>query len=263
MPNLVEAIKKVKGTPKGFKAIPPVENYTPSNYMEPEATFSSLMRETEPVQNPTLMEKLAGFLKSPLDLKGVVQDYAGKLSNPDPSLADAASLFTQYAVPAGAVGAGAIALSDTSRVGGLGTVGGALAKGFQEAKAAGKAMGGKFHIPDESALLKGIPRILQEKRLSEVLEHPELYAQYPELKDVAVQGMLPTLNNAHKGGEFALADGRPIIRVKGGRPVEDQTSTLLHEIQHAIQNKEGWPLSEAEAHGVQKTFAERMQRMKS
>ena len=79
-------------------------------------------------------ESFPGFqdwMTEPMNLSGQVQSYYDKLSE-KPSLGGAASMFSQYTLPGGAVGAGAIALSDTSKAGGLGTVGGSLAKGFEK-----------------------------------------------------------------------------------------------------------------------------------
>lgn len=241
-------------------SIPPLKNYTPTNHSEPTATMSGLMQSIDPKPDGGLVGDLKAMFPAP-NLSGMVKDYYAKLSNPDPSLGDAASLFSQYAIPGGAAGAAAIALSDTSRAGGLGTVGGALARGFNEAK----SVGGKFQIADDLAKLKGLPRgFLEGKPLSEVLDHPELYAQYPELKDLTVQRMMPNLNNLEKGGEFVGGE-KPIVRVKTGRGPQAETSSLLHEIQHVIQDKEGWPISEVMPTAVQRAweFKKKMQEMKS
>ena len=127
----------------------------------------------------------------------------------------------------------------------LGTVGGSLAKGFDEAKQIGKTWMGlegvpKFEISDEAAKLGELPGFFQTKKLSEVMEHPELFNQYPELSDMQVQKMLPMTANVGKRGEFLMQEGKPVARVAGDLPTEDAKSTLLHEIQHAIQEREGF-----------------------
>lgn len=69
--------------------------------------------------------------------------------------------------------------------------------------------------------------------LEDVLEHPLLFAAYPEAKDIMVR-VNPKM---HRGGSFSVMDtGEKVITV--GRA--EQLSTLLHEIQHWIQNKEGF-----------------------
>lgn len=68
--------------------------------------------------------------------------------------------------------------------------------------------------------------------LDEVLDHPALFEQYPELKNIKVsfhKGELQA-NGSFSNGEIALKIGDP----------KEMKSTLLHEVQHAIQTKEGW-----------------------
>lgn len=69
--------------------------------------------------------------------------------------------------------------------------------------------------------------------LGKVLEHPALFAAYPSLSDVMVQ-VDPSLG---VGGSFVIMDnGERVIRIGKGR----QLSSLLHEIQHGIQDVEGF-----------------------
>lgn len=184
---------------------------------------------------------------------------------PGQALADLASyerenpLGSAIGMATGGVGAAPVmagaALAGDMAGARLGTIGGALAKGFDEAKQAGrvfKDLGGaqRFEIADDAARLIGdLPRgPLARKPLKEILSHPELFAQYPELADMNVQELIPMLSNMDKAGEFT----GNAIRVKGrDRLPEDVKSTLLHEIQHAIQQKEQLPLSEIEAYAVQ------------
>jgi hypothetical protein len=75
--------------------------------------------------------------------------------------------------------------------------------------------------------------------LSDVLDHPELYKAYPWLREtpLTVRDDLPAgvragtdLNSGHlivSGSRFADGQG-PLLE------------SLLHEVQHAIQNREGW-----------------------
>lgn len=73
-------------------------------------------------------------------------------------------------------------------------------------------------------------------KLSDVLDHPELYKAYPWLKDIKV---------------FPMPEGIPYYGMTRGKdlfmnrlPTEDFTSTLMHEVQHLIQDHEGF------AHGA-------------
>ena len=66
-------------------------------------------------------------------------------------------------------------------------------------------------------------------KLGEVFDHPELYKGYPELRDVQV-----TLKPG-SGAAFTPQGG-----IELGTEVIGSKETLLHEIQHAIQEREGW-----------------------
>ena len=70
-------------------------------------------------------------------------------------------------------------------------------------------------------------------RLDSVLDHPELYKAYPELKDVTVV-YNPELKNAGGYADFA---GHTIVI---GKELAQNKGTFLHEIQHFIQNYEGF-----------------------
>lgn len=74
--------------------------------------------------------------------------------------------------------------------------------------------------------------------LGDVLDHPALYDQYPFLKDMPI-----STNKAQDGigsarGEFDPKKGQ--INLWGGQGKEETKQTLLHEIQHAIQEQEGF-----------------------
>jgi hypothetical protein len=115
----------------------------------------------------------------------------------------------------------------------------------------------RFEIPDEEANLYGkwgytsydpykspptsyqvqIPHDAAPK-LGEVLDHKALYDAYPQLKDITVHStslgdMLANVNGwyNHESGAIGLTPGPP----------EAVRSTLLHEIQHAVQHIEGFP----------------------
>lgn len=90
--------------------------------------------------------------------------------------------------------------------------------------------------PDFSRLREG-----QMTPLGQMLDHPELYRAYPELKDLKVTAdprdsyyASPRTQEAmDRGGEF-------ISLARDGRTHEDMRGTLLHEIQHWVQNREGF-----------------------
>jgi len=73
-------------------------------------------------------------------------------------------------------------------------------------------------------------------KLKDILNHEELYKQYPELKDISV-----TLNNnLDSGAQYMHMGGVVPQIVVNPRKIQEMGSTLLHEIQHAIQEKEGF-----------------------
>lgn len=78
------------------------------------------------------------------------------------------------------------------------------------------------------------------KYLGEIFKHRELYKQYPHLQDILVNLSLDP--NGEAGGFYQEVDedeGLSNIEVKARNPL-DAKKTLLHEIQHAIQSKEGF-----------------------
>lgn len=72
--------------------------------------------------------------------------------------------------------------------------------------------------------------------LSQVLDHPALFAAYPELKSFRVYA--DSSIGAGTKGTLSIEDGR--IRINNSMAGSDLFSTLLHEIQHGIQSIEGF-----------------------
>lgn len=77
----------------------------------------------------------------------------------------------------------------------------------------------------------------QYTRLGDLIEHNELFKAYPDLKNAFV-----IIDDTFKRGEAGytksgLQDHIVIGADKLGKP---DTTSLLHEIQHAIQQREGW-----------------------
>jgi hypothetical protein len=117
-----------------------------------------------------------------------------------------------------------------------------------------------FEIPDNEArftLRKDASRIngLDGKTLGQILDHPALFAAYPDLKNIEVyvmnrnraSGWRSSMNGAN--GKFF----RPYTNTYNGQLMpariwlssdlskKSALNTLLHEIQHAIQAREGFP----------------------
>ena len=76
---------------------------------------------------------------------------------------------------------------------------------------------------------------IPENTLSNILNHPELYKNYPKLADIKTKGAIK--GNAKEAGEFDPINNT--IKFQGGSS-EEAKSALLHEIQHWIQFNENW-----------------------
>lgn len=104
----------------------------------------------------------------------------------------------------------------------------------------------RAEISDVGARIKIDPLLLEKygKRgekfvkadLGDILEHPELYKQYPEYRNIQTQ---LNLQGVPTGGSYVKGD---IVLEGSPLAILDKSAkqTLLHEIQHAIQEKEGW-----------------------
>jgi hypothetical protein len=84
--------------------------------------------------------------------------------------------------------------------------------------------------------------------LSEYINHPELFDAYPEFKNMVVKGYYEDSGtNGYYMPRFyrgtinpGFSDPYIALNLKNLTTVEAQRATLLHEIQHAIQQKEGF-----------------------
>jgi hypothetical protein len=73
--------------------------------------------------------------------------------------------------------------------------------------------------------------------LNDVFYHPKLSEAYPEIMNTEVQF---TKKGSQNKGELVHTDEGYIVRVNPDMPAEKAKSTILHEIQHAVQGQEGW-----------------------
>lgn len=138
------------------------------------------------------------------------------------------------------------------------TFGGPKAKGFAKAQSEGKTFGNiidkfeRIEINDNLAKLKDLPSTPKGYALKDVIKHKELFKQYPMLKDMTVvldqQGKNyynPQENSIHLASEYFdksfefnpnISNPKEIIQER----LQKGKESLLHEIQHAIQEKEGF-----------------------
>lgn len=133
---------------------------------------------------------------------------------------------------------------------GPGTMVGVGAKGLTNTSGWFKGQDGKFRyeISDEAMKLKDIDWVYGSKgKLEDFIEHPELFKAYPELKEIPFE--------VGKPDDQYIASFSPTTRslkvnpsaIKSGD--EGILDVITHEVQHAIQNKEGF------AQGSNPTFA--------
>lgn len=71
-------------------------------------------------------------------------------------------------------------------------------------------------------------------KLGDVLSHPSLFANYPELKDV---NLIYGHGTKKASGYYDPAKNEMLVI---GRTPEEALSVLIHEVQHAVQRKENW-----------------------
>ena len=77
----------------------------------------------------------------------------------------------------------------------------------------------------------------RQTRVRDLMSHPELARHYPELADTPVDFR----SMGGKSGSYILPDGDVgRIRLSDSLSPDETKSTLLHELQHAVQNKEGF-----------------------
>lgn len=95
----------------------------------------------------------------------------------------------------------------------------------------------RFEIPDTNAQWLRSPKRGSTDTMKDVLSHPELYAAYPELADIWAE---PIRKGTSTLGEYYPSDHsyRGGIRIQN--KIADPRSTALHELQHAIQQREGF-----------------------
>jgi len=70
--------------------------------------------------------------------------------------------------------------------------------------------------------------------MQDILQHQALFDAYPELKNTQVSAG----RFSDRGGDYSPGDGS--IRIADNLSGDNARSVMLHEIQHAIQNKEGF-----------------------
>ena len=97
----------------------------------------------------------------------------------------------------------------------------------------------KFEIPDTEASWKSVEPKPQH-RLGDMLDHPALFEAYPHLADMTVRGMSEGEMASMRGTQGYFSPLNNTISLRPGQAASAGLSTGLHEIQHAIQEHEGF-----------------------
>ncbi len=103
-----------------------------------------------------------------------------------------------------------------------------------------KGLDGKwrFEFSDDAARLKTLPgEDAGALDLGAVLDHPKLFAAYPNLAYIRVNRFKPTETRPERGRFSPNTMG---LDLRGGMSDKETLSVLLHEIQHGIQAVEGF-----------------------
>jgi hypothetical protein len=100
-----------------------------------------------------------------------------------------------------------------------------------------------FEIPDYPSNLGGdlsTFKVGQTATLQDVLKHPELYKNYPDMQYMDVRF---TDDPSRSAMAWYTPSADTVTFNKTGMPkdINEQRSTLLHELQHAVQMREGTP----------------------
>jgi hypothetical protein len=98
----------------------------------------------------------------------------------------------------------------------------------------------RFEIDDSAMSLKpGYgPTQLKVGRpylLGQILEHPELFKQYPDLRQITV-----VVGDSAGGGHWDAPNNMIVVSKNESKTVDTYIDILVHEIQHAVQSWEGF-----------------------
>lgn len=78
---------------------------------------------------------------------------------------------------------------------------------------------------------------LYKTNVEDVMYHNPLKEAYPELMEIETQMMR---KNSDARGSLSVGGENQVMQVRGDLPANEARSTMLHELQHAIQEKEGF-----------------------
>ena len=94
----------------------------------------------------------------------------------------------------------------------------------------------RFEIDDRAATVVDVPMSDMTMRLEDYLDHPELYELYPSMRGIPVDFKRPDDMSGVRGS-FSPYNQRITLAMNDP---DQMRSTLLHEAQHAVQDREGF-----------------------
>ena len=106
----------------------------------------------------------------------------------------------------------------------------------------------QFNVPEPEVSKytgKEYPPSIAGRKLGDVLDHPELFEAYPDLKDIIVDDIPESLKGRQYGSYGQVPFMGEEIRVETDPQQTDFTGrspkkSAMHEVQHAIQQREGF-----------------------
>jgi hypothetical protein len=129
---------------------------------------------------------------------------------------------------------------DNAQFGGI--IAGQRAKLFPKARQKFSALWDnlmRFEIDDSKMKVRGVLKGAQ--KLGELIDHPELFKNYPELKNVPVRVSRLPIGKEFKTLGQASGSGIRLFTREGKKVLDrKELGSLMHEVQHIIQDFEGF-----------------------
>ena len=94
----------------------------------------------------------------------------------------------------------------------------------------------KYEISDSEMAYEPNGLVSDGQTLSDYIQHDKLYAAYPQLRDVEVK--FADLDKFKKNGMYDPETN--VITINQNKSIEQQKKTIIHEIQHAVQEIESF-----------------------
>jgi len=95
----------------------------------------------------------------------------------------------------------------------------------------------RFEIDDRNSRVMDAVPAGTELKLGEYLEHPDLYALFPSLKNTPIKFKNKLDMEGNAAGSFSPSSKTITLAIDDP---EKMRSVLMHEVQHAVQDKEGF-----------------------